>query len=256
MYSQPAAFWSNPCYSSSDEEKEEARYRITHQTQIKQRVNGQPRQQQWEKEDWTWEEILDGKGPWAEPVECRRPKAELEAAKAERRRYEEAARKQGWRPNCPSAQRRLNCPSAQRRLNCPSAQRHLNCPSAQRRLNCPSAQRRLNCPSAMSLQSCPSAMSLQSRPSAKSLQSLPPDRISQSLPPDRISQSLPPDRISQSLPPDRISQSLPPDRISQSLPPDRIMDHPDDFDEDTVHSADGYMTRLASFEFGFQLSAF
>ncbi|KAM9426850.1 uncharacterized protein ACWYII_019844 [Salvelinus alpinus] len=101
MYSKPAACWSNHYSSSSYEGEEEHRYRITHQTQIKQRVNGQPRQQQWEKEDWTWEEILDGKGPWAEPVECRRPKAELEAAKAERRRYEEAARKQGWRP--PSA---------------------------------------------------------------------------------------------------------------------------------------------------------
>ncbi|KAM9528409.1 uncharacterized protein ACWYII_041088 [Salvelinus alpinus] len=91
MYSSPAAPWST-------HSPKESRYRITHQTQIKQRVNGQPRQQQWEKEDWTWEEILDGKGPWAEPVECRRPKAELEAAKAERRRYEEAARKQGWKP--------------------------------------------------------------------------------------------------------------------------------------------------------------
>ena len=47
---------------------------------------------------WTWEEILDGKGPWAEPGEYCRPKAELEAAKAERRHYEELARQSGWKP--------------------------------------------------------------------------------------------------------------------------------------------------------------
>ena len=35
---------------------------------------------------------MDGKGPWAQPGEYRHPKAELEAAKAERRWYEEAAR--------------------------------------------------------------------------------------------------------------------------------------------------------------------
>ena len=34
---------------------------------------------------------LNGEGPWAQAGEYRRPKAELEAAKAERRRYEEAA---------------------------------------------------------------------------------------------------------------------------------------------------------------------
>ena len=53
-------------------------------------------QLQWERlhhlENWTWEEELDGKGPWAQPGEYRRPKEELEAAKAERRWYEEAAR--------------------------------------------------------------------------------------------------------------------------------------------------------------------
>ena len=36
-------------------------------------------------------EILDGKGPRAQAAEYRRPKAELEATKAERQRYEEAA---------------------------------------------------------------------------------------------------------------------------------------------------------------------
>jgi hypothetical protein len=41
---------------------------------------------------------LDGKGPWAQPGEYRRPKEELEAAKAERRWYEEAARRRRWKP--------------------------------------------------------------------------------------------------------------------------------------------------------------
>ena len=49
-------------------------------------------------EKWTWEDELDGKGPWAQPGEYRRPKEELEAAKAERRWYEEAARRSGWKP--------------------------------------------------------------------------------------------------------------------------------------------------------------
>lgn len=44
------------------------------------------------QDSWTWEDELDGKGPWAEPGEYRRPKAELEAAKAERRHYEEQER--------------------------------------------------------------------------------------------------------------------------------------------------------------------
>ena len=42
-------------------------------------------------DSWTWEEILDGKGPWAQPGEYRRPKEKLEAARAERRHYEELA---------------------------------------------------------------------------------------------------------------------------------------------------------------------
>lgn len=35
-----------------------------------------------------------------------------------------------------------------------------------------------------------------------------------------------------------------------------IVDHHDDSDEDGVHSADGYMTHLTSFEFCFLLSMF
>ena len=49
------------------------------------------------QDSWTWEEILNGKGPWAQAGEYRRPKAELEAAKSERRWYEEAAPKMAWR---------------------------------------------------------------------------------------------------------------------------------------------------------------
>ena len=48
-------------------------------------------------DSWTWEEILDGKGPWRQAGEYRRPREELEGAKAERRRYEgtRLARKRG-----------------------------------------------------------------------------------------------------------------------------------------------------------------
>ncbi|KAM9423345.1 uncharacterized protein ACWYII_020534 [Salvelinus alpinus] len=93
MYSQPAAPWFNPCSSSSDEEEEESRYRTTHQiTRTKQRGKGQ--QPQKSQDLWTWEDELNGEGPWAQAGEYRRPKAELEEAKAERRRYEEAARQQ------------------------------------------------------------------------------------------------------------------------------------------------------------------
>ena len=42
---------------------------------------------------WTWEEILDGAGPWTPPGEYRRPKEEIEATKAERRYYKEKYRR-------------------------------------------------------------------------------------------------------------------------------------------------------------------
>jgi hypothetical protein len=90
-----AALWSDP-YSSSDEE-EESRYRNTHHQRTKQRGNEQQQERQRYLENWTWEEILDGKGHWAQPGEYRRPKAELEAAKAERCRCEEVARQHGWK---------------------------------------------------------------------------------------------------------------------------------------------------------------
>ena len=104
-----AAFWSD------SPSPQESRYRITHHKRTKQRVNRQEPQErqqrqqqqeqqqlQWERlhylEKWTWEEILDGKGPWEQPGDYCRPKAELEAAKAERRHYEELARQSGWKP--------------------------------------------------------------------------------------------------------------------------------------------------------------
>ena len=65
-----AAFWSS---SPSTNEK---RYRTTHHNRTKQRGN----QEQRVLDSWTWEKILDGKGPWAQAVEYHRPKAELEAA--------------------------------------------------------------------------------------------------------------------------------------------------------------------------------
>ena len=80
MYSHHSAPWSPPCNE---------RDRITHQTRTK----------QCEKEEqrlmgrWNWEEILDGAGPWTQPGEYHRPKEEIEAAKAERRNYEEKYRR-------------------------------------------------------------------------------------------------------------------------------------------------------------------
>jgi hypothetical protein len=73
-----AAPWSSP--SSPDN----SRYRTTHHNQTKQRGN----QEQKVLDSWTWEEILDGKGPWAQAGEYRLPKEVLEAVKAERRRHE------------------------------------------------------------------------------------------------------------------------------------------------------------------------
>ena len=99
-----AALWSA---SRSDEENH---YRITHPTRTKRRGKQQRRQQQQQQqqrpasqEEWTWEDVLDGKGcytweeilagkdrlPW-EQVEAARKATE--AAKAERRQYEEPAR--------------------------------------------------------------------------------------------------------------------------------------------------------------------
>ena len=62
--------WSDP-YNERD--------RRSHQQRNKQRI----------KEEWTWEEILDGAGPWTQAGEYCHPKEAIEAAKVERRYYEE-----------------------------------------------------------------------------------------------------------------------------------------------------------------------
>ena len=68
-----AAFWSD---SPSHQEN---RYRITHHKGTKQRVNKQEQREEMRNKDfWTWEEILDGRGPWAKPGECSRPKGQRE----------------------------------------------------------------------------------------------------------------------------------------------------------------------------------
>ena len=86
-----AAVWSD---SPSPYEN---RDRITHRKRTKQRVNRQeqPKEEMRNKDFWTWEEILDGRGPWAKPGECSRPKVEqveaarrAEAAGERSRRYE------------------------------------------------------------------------------------------------------------------------------------------------------------------------
>ena len=79
MNTYHAALWSDS--SSSDDD---TRYRTTHHKLTKQRGMEEQRFQ----DSWTWEEILDGKGPWRQAGEYHRPKEELEAAKAERWRYE------------------------------------------------------------------------------------------------------------------------------------------------------------------------
>ena len=71
---------------SSSPSPDDGRYRTTHHQRTKQRGK---------MDSWTWEEILDGRGPWAQLGEYRRPKEELEAARAERRHYEELARGNG-----------------------------------------------------------------------------------------------------------------------------------------------------------------
>ena len=78
-----AAFWST---SSSD-----SRYRITHQTRTKRRKRKE-QQDYCVMDKWTWEQILDGEGPWTQAGDYRLPQWEIEAARAERRYYEERER--------------------------------------------------------------------------------------------------------------------------------------------------------------------
>ena len=79
MYAYHAAPWSH---------RYDERDRITYQTRTKQRE----KKEQHLLGKWTWEEILDGAGPWTQPGEYRRLKEELEAVKAERRYYDKYRR--------------------------------------------------------------------------------------------------------------------------------------------------------------------
>ena len=95
MYAHRAAPWSGHF-------PDEVRDRTTHHKRPKRRG----REEQRFLEDWTWEEILEGKGPWEKAGEYWHPSEEIEAAKAERRQYEELAQRSrherlaesGWRP--------------------------------------------------------------------------------------------------------------------------------------------------------------
>ena len=76
----PAAFWSSFTDNSRD--------RITHHQRTKQQRKEQTEFELDWREKWTWEEVLDGAGPWHQAGDYRRPQWEIEAAKAERRWYE------------------------------------------------------------------------------------------------------------------------------------------------------------------------
>ena len=88
MKTYHSALWSDDSSSSDDK----YRYRTTHHKRTKQRGNEEQRVQA----SWTWEEKSEGQGPWRQAGEYRSPKEELEAAKAERRRYE-ARQRRDWR---------------------------------------------------------------------------------------------------------------------------------------------------------------
>ena len=89
MNTYHAAFWS-ASYDDPD--------RITHQPRTKRRGDRQRQQEQRKKEEWTWEDVLDGKGcytweeilaekdrlPWEQVEAARR----AEAAGERNRRYE------------------------------------------------------------------------------------------------------------------------------------------------------------------------
>ena len=86
-YFPTAAFWSvNPPHD---------RDRKTHH---RTKRHGRRQQDLPTQDLWSWEDELERDGPWDQPGEYRLPREELVAAKAERRRYEEAAWKQGWKP--------------------------------------------------------------------------------------------------------------------------------------------------------------
>ncbi|XP_045571728.1 uncharacterized protein isoform X2 [Salmo salar] len=82
---------TNGGYHCSSASNEDSRYRITHQQRTKQRRK-EKQQENSLMDSWTWEQILDGEGPWTQAGEYRLPQWEIEAARAERRYYEERER--------------------------------------------------------------------------------------------------------------------------------------------------------------------
>ncbi|KAM9407747.1 uncharacterized protein ACWYII_027556 [Salvelinus alpinus] len=100
-YFPEAAFWSEDpsLLTSSEDEESDSPYRITHHTRAKQRSQRSKGQEK--KEQWTWDDILDGKGcyTWEEILagRDRLPWEQLEAlrraeATGERNRSYEGTR--------------------------------------------------------------------------------------------------------------------------------------------------------------------
>ncbi|KAM9422869.1 uncharacterized protein ACWYII_020415 [Salvelinus alpinus] len=104
-YFPKPAFWSEDpsLLTSSEDEESDSRYRITHQHAKTKRQGKTKRSkgQEKNKDFWTWEQIMNGEGPWAKAGENRRSQEEREAAKAQERWFEEAARRRGWKPEKP-----------------------------------------------------------------------------------------------------------------------------------------------------------
>ncbi|KAM9518215.1 uncharacterized protein ACWYII_044800 isoform 2-T2 [Salvelinus alpinus] len=214
-----AAYWSDPCYTSSEEEEDDSRDRITHQPRTKQRGIGQQRSQ----DSWTWEEILDGKGPWSQAGEYRRPKAELEAAKAERRRYEEAARQRDSLVGPVAVARtRLSlrllptgvpiCPAPPALPVCPAPSELSVCQAPPALPVCPAPSEPPVCPE-------PSEPSVSQEPLEPSVSQEPLEpSVSQELPEPPASQELPEPPASQELPLSQEPPLSPKPPLSPELP--------------------------------------
>jgi hypothetical protein len=57
------------------------------------RRSHQKRTEQRCQEEWTWEDNLDGEGPWTQAGEHHHPREQMEAAREERQRYEELSQR-------------------------------------------------------------------------------------------------------------------------------------------------------------------
>ncbi|KAM9405826.1 uncharacterized protein ACWYII_028930 [Salvelinus alpinus] len=102
-YFPTAAYWSTDpsLLSSSEDEESDSPYRITHNARTKRQGKTQRSKGQEKKEQWTWDDILDGKGcyTWEEILagRDRLPWEQLEAlrraeATGERNRSYEGTR--------------------------------------------------------------------------------------------------------------------------------------------------------------------